>query len=76
MKRLQVTFWSALLLSLATFAVYADESKQKIVDDYTIHFNAVSTDILTPEIARTYDIVRSKNRAFLNVSVRKKIGKS
>ncbi|HEX9875099.1 MAG TPA: DUF4426 domain-containing protein [Gammaproteobacteria bacterium] len=40
--------------------------------DYVVHFNAISTDQLTPEIARRYDIVRSRNRAMLNVSIIKK----
>lgn len=37
--------------------------------DYRIHFNALSTDNLAPEVAKAYNIVRSKNRAMLNVSV-------
>lgn len=44
--------------------------------DYEIHFNAISTDRLTPEIARTYNIVRSKNRAMLNISIIKKVAGS
>lgn len=40
--------------------------------DYVVHFNAISTSQLTPEIAREYGIVRSDNRAMLNVSVIKK----
>ena len=28
--------------------------------DYIVHFNAISTDQLSSEIARTYNIVRSK----------------
>ncbi len=41
--------------------------------DYVVHFNAISTDQLTPEVAKTYNIVRSRNRALLNVSVLKKV---
>ena len=41
--------------------------------DYIVHFNAISTDQLTPEVAKTYNIVRSKNRALLNVSIVKKV---
>jgi len=40
--------------------------------DYVVHFNALSTDQLTPEIAREYNIVRSPNRIMLNVSILKK----
>ena len=41
--------------------------------DYVVHVNALPTDQLTPEIAKTYGIVRSKNRAMLNVSIIKKV---
>ncbi|MBT8099999.1 MAG: DUF4426 domain-containing protein [Gammaproteobacteria bacterium] len=39
------------------------------IGDFIVHFSALSTDQLPPEIARAYNIVRSKNRAMLNVSV-------
>jgi hypothetical protein len=39
------------------------------IGDHQVHFNAQLTGQLPPEIARLYDIVRSNNRAMLNVSV-------
>ncbi len=39
------------------------------IGDYDVHFSAQSTDQLPPEVARSYNIVRSPNRAMLNVSV-------
>lgn len=39
------------------------------IGDHIVHFSALATDQLPPEIARAYNIVRSKNRAMLNVSV-------
>jgi len=39
------------------------------IGEYIVHFSAQSTEALPPEIARAYNIVRSKNRAMLNVSV-------
>ena len=40
--------------------------------DYVLHFNALTTDRLTAEIARRHGIVRSSNRAMLNVSILRK----
>ena len=40
--------------------------------DYVVYFNALNTEQLTPEIARQYEIVRSKSRALLNVSIHRK----
>ena len=40
--------------------------------DYVLHFNALVTDLLAPDIARAYGIVRSENRVMLNVSILRK----
>lgn len=42
------------------------------IGEHVVHFNAQTTDQLSPEIASKYNIVRSKNRAMLSVSVLKK----
>ena len=39
------------------------------IGDHVVHFNALATDQLPSEVARVYNIVRSKNRALLNVSI-------
>lgn len=41
----------------------------KTQGEYEMHYNALRTDQLTPEVARAYGIERSKNRVLLNVSV-------
>lgn len=45
------------------------EASSVSADGFTVHFSALSTDQLPPEVARQYNIVRSKNRAMLNVSI-------
>lgn len=39
---------------------------------YELHFNALRTDLLSPEIARSYGIQRSTNRVMLNVTILRK----
>ena len=41
--------------------------------EYVLYFNAINTDQLSPEIAGEYNIVRSKSRAMLNVSIHHKL---
>jgi hypothetical protein len=41
----------------------------KDIGDHVVYFSAFTTDQLSPDIASTYHIVRSKNRAMLNISV-------
>lgn len=45
------------------------ESTNVDIGDYIVHFSAQSTDQLSPEVAQAYSILRSKNRAMLNVTV-------
>jgi hypothetical protein len=40
--------------------------------NYEVHFNALRTDELTPDVARAYGIQRSSNRVMLNVTVLRK----
>lgn len=56
-----------LLLWLAAGTVSAEQSKQ--FDRYTIHYNALTTNQLSPEIARAYGLTRSPNRAMVNITV-------
>ena len=41
----------------------------KNIGGHVVHFSAQSTDQLSPEIARAHNIVRSKNRAMLTISI-------
>ena len=49
----------------------SDESFKEF-GDFELHYNAVRTDRLSPEIARAYGIERSKNRVMLNVTMLRK----
>lgn len=49
-------------------AVPADQTFKE-QGDYEVHFNALRTDQLTPDVARAYGIQRSANRVMLNVTI-------
>ncbi len=59
-------------LGVAPSALASTETS-KDFGDYVVHFNALSTGQLSPSIAQQYDIIRSNNRALLNVSIIKKV---
>lgn len=44
----------------------------QVFGDYTVHYNAFNTDTLQPKMAAAYNIVRSKNRGMMTVSIMKK----
>jgi hypothetical protein len=41
--------------------------------DYVVHYNAVATDMLPPQVAREYNITRSSSRGMINITVMKKL---
>ena len=70
MKRL----FNTLILLVAMTCLPAIAQQAMEFGDYTIHYNAFSSSLLTPEVAKAYGIRRSDSRALINISVLKKDG--
>jgi hypothetical protein len=68
MKRITSLVATLALLGLSQWAMGENATH---VEGYTIHHNALTTDSLTPQVAKAYNIQRSKNRGLLTVSVLK-----
>lgn len=61
---------SLLAVGLSLGATSASAEQYTQVGNYQIHYSAISTDFLTPEVALAYDIQRSVSLGLINVSVR------
>jgi len=59
----------ALLAVMSSFAATAQQAE--VFDDYTVHYNALSSSMISPEVAKAYGIRRSESRALINISVLK-----
>jgi hypothetical protein len=57
---------------LAAAAVSAETPRPQTFGDYTVHYNAFTSDTLQPSVAEAYNITRSKNRGMFTVTVMKK----
>lgn len=67
---LPMTLVAALLLSFASLNASAE---QKIVfGEYEVHYMGLSSNFLTPEVAKLYDIPRSGSLGYLSISVLQK----
>jgi hypothetical protein len=67
----QLFSWLVGLALLLPFSVNAENSKD--FGDFVIHYNAMATDMVPPEVARKYHITRSQNRGMINITVLKKV---
>jgi hypothetical protein len=52
----------------------ADAQQSREFNDYVVHYNALRTDLLPPQVAQGYGIQRSSSRALVNITVMKKGG--
>ena len=57
----------------ADAAILSGTESSKDFGDYVLHFNALGTNQLTPDIAREYGIVRNPNRVMLTLSIMQKV---
>ena len=72
MPRIAPLLWAlAALAALAAPHTRADQSVT--FGEYTVHYNALNTDALLPEIAQRYGISRSKSQVLLNIAVLKNV---
>lgn len=59
-------------LVLCAVAGFAHAEKAQKFGDLEIHYNAITTDTLLPEVARAYKIERSNTRGLATISVLKR----
>ncbi len=60
----------ALLLCLVSVSASAEQ--KLMFGDYEVHYMGLNSSFLTPEVAKIYDISRSRSLGFLNISVLQK----
>ncbi len=65
-RSLRRLLFAALLAALAAPAV---AQQAETFGPYRVHYNALNTNLLTPDVARSYGIQRAGTRAMLNVTV-------
>ena len=58
-----------LFTALTSSSAFAQQAQE--FGDFTIHYNALRSSMITPEVAKAYGISRSDSRALINISVLK-----
>jgi hypothetical protein len=65
------TLFKALALLAVMLSATATAQQAQQFEDYTIHYNALNSSLISPEVAKVYGIRRSDSRALINISVLK-----
>jgi hypothetical protein len=68
----QIIIRSTCLLILLLTTGLSQAEQKKTFGDYHVHYSVLNTTFITPENAKNYGITRSKNRALVNIAIRKR----
>jgi hypothetical protein len=66
-------FISLLLSGILSFPLSSEAQQSQDFGEYVVHYNALNTNLIPPQVAQGYGIKRSSSRALLNVAVLKKV---
>ena len=69
MNNLKSTILTVLTAMLALLSPNAFAEQKETLGEWDVHYIVVGTPFLTPEVASSYGIVRSKFNALVNISV-------
>lgn len=64
---------SLLLLGSLSFSLSSEAQQSQDFGEFVVHYNALNTNLIPPQVAQGYGIKRSSSRALLNVAVLKKV---
>ena len=65
------TLLKALALLAIMLSATATAQQAQKFEDYTVHYNALNSSLISPDVAKVYGIRRSDSRALINISVLK-----
>lgn len=65
------TLFTTLILLAVIFSITASAQQAQQFGEYSIHYNALNSSLISPEVAKLYGIRRSDSRALINISVLK-----
>jgi hypothetical protein len=70
MKQFLITL---LLFGTLSFSLTSEAQQAQDFGDYVVHYNALNTNLIPPQVAQGYGIQRSPSRALINITVLKKV---
>ena len=62
-----------ILLGILTLPDTGEAQQSQDFGEYVVHYNALNTNFIPPQVAKGYGIHRSSSRALLNITVLKKV---
>lgn len=64
---------SMILIGMLSLTTPGEAQQSQDFGQYVVHYNALNTSMIPPQVAKGYGIKRSSSRALLNITVLKKV---
>ena len=64
---------SMILIGMLSLTTPGEAQQSQDFGQYVVHYNALNTSMIPPQVAKGYGIQRSSSRALLNITVLKKV---
>lgn len=58
---------------LLTYSCFLSAEQKQSFDQFDIHYSVVNSTFISTDIAKIYNIIRGKDRAFVNIAIRKQM---
>ena len=71
MKKLIYSIVTSLLVNIG---VFAQDNASYALEQHIVYYNVFNSRLITPEVARRYNLVRAKDQAYVNIALVKKSG--
>ena len=62
-----------ILIGMLSLTTPGEAQQSQDFGQYVVHYNALNTSMIPPQVAKGYGIKRSSSRALLNITVLKKV---
>ncbi len=67
-------FFIALTLSVISFFSYGQDNTSFEMKEHIVYYNVFNSEMIPPEVARVHNLLRAKDRVYVNIALVKKTG--
>lgn len=74
LRRRQLWFYLIALILLGTATVNAQDNTSYEMQDHIVYYNVFNSSLIPADVAKVYNLVRSRDRVYVNIALVKKSG--
>ncbi len=69
-----IKIFTVLIMTAISFFSHAQDNTSFELEEHIIYYNVFNSEMITPEVARAHNLLRAKDRVYVNIALVKKTG--